>query len=133
MSKEETNIQREIMLELSKYGIVIRQQCGNFYTEYGSRVQVGFTGISDLQFIRDDGNLIVFIEVKTAKGTPSDEQLNFINFNISEEVLLNNADMFIQILQKKITSIERPEILKTIADSGVSVSHFAPPDEHKIH
>lgn len=80
MSKEETNIQREIMLELSKYGIVIRQQCGNFYTEYGSRVQVGFTGISDLQFIRDDGNLIVFIEVKTAKGTPSNEQLNFIDF-----------------------------------------------------
>ena len=59
-------------------------------------------------------------------------KLDFVNFNISDEVLLNNADMFIQILQKKITSTERPEILKTIADSGVSVSHFVPPNEHKI-
>lgn len=39
-----------------------------------------FHGISDLQFISDDGNLIVFIEIKTAKGTPSQEQLNFIKF-----------------------------------------------------
>lgn len=79
-TKEETEIQKAIMLELSKYGIVIRQQSGNFYTEYGSRVKVGFTGISDLQFISDDGKLIVFIEVKTKTGTPSEEQTNFINF-----------------------------------------------------
>lgn len=79
-TKEETEIQKAIMLELSKYGIVIRQQSGNFFTEYGSRVKVGFTGISDLQFISDDGKLIVFIEVKTKTGTPSEEQTNFINF-----------------------------------------------------
>lgn len=80
MNKQETQIQREIILELSKYGIVIRQQSGNFYTEYGSRVKVGFTGLSDLQFISDDGKLIAFIEVKTETGKPKKEQVNFINF-----------------------------------------------------
>ena len=70
MNKQETQIQREIILELSKYGIVIRQQSGNFYTEYGSRVKVGFTGLSDLQFISDDGKKIAFIEVKTETGKP---------------------------------------------------------------
>lgn len=81
-TKEETELQKKIMLELSKYGIVIRQQSGLFYTEYGSRVKAGFPGISDLQFIRDDGKLIVFIEVKThRKGSkPSEEQENFIDF-----------------------------------------------------
>ena len=78
--KKETEIQREIMLELSKYGIVIRQQSGNFYTEYGSRIKVGFTGLSDLQFISDDGKLIAFLEVKTDKGKIKKEQIDFINF-----------------------------------------------------
>lgn len=78
--KKETEIQREIMLELSKYGIVIRQQSGNFYTEYGSRIKVGFTGLSDLQFISDDGKLVAFLEVKTNKGSVRKEQINFINF-----------------------------------------------------
>lgn len=81
-TKEETEIQKAIMIELSKYGIVIRQQSGLFYTEYGSRIKVGFTGLSDLQFISDDGKLIAFIEVKTGrKGSkPSKEQINFIDF-----------------------------------------------------
>lgn len=82
VTKEETEIQKAIMLELSKYGIIIRQQSGLFYTEYGAKIKVGFTGISDLQFISDDGTLIAFIEVKTGrKGSkPSKEQINFINF-----------------------------------------------------
>lgn len=80
MTKEETNIQRNIMLELSKYGIVIRQQSGLFYTKYGERIKIGFPGISDLQFISDDGNLIAFIEIKTSKGKTSKEQEQFINF-----------------------------------------------------
>lgn len=80
MNKQETQIQREIMLELSKYGIVIRQQSGNFFTEYGSRIQVGFKGLPDLQFISDDGKLILFLEVKTSKGGVRPEQLQFINF-----------------------------------------------------
>lgn len=80
MTKQETEIQKEIMLALSQYGIVIRQQSGNFFTDYGSRIKVGFTGLSDLQFISDDGNLVVFIEVKTSKGKAREEQEKFINF-----------------------------------------------------
>ena len=94
-TKEETELQKKIMLELSKYGIVIRQQSGTFQVvdnidqvmKYGAKpkiryIKCGFPGISDLQFIRDDGRLIVFMEVKThRKGSkPSDEQENFINF-----------------------------------------------------
>lgn len=79
-TKRETQIQREIMIELSKYGIVIRQQSGNFYTEYGARVKVGFTGLPDLQFISDDGRLIAFIEVKTDIGKVREEQKKFIKF-----------------------------------------------------
>lgn len=79
-TKEETEIQKAIMLELSKYGIVIRQQSGNFYTEYGSRIKVGFTGLPDLQFISDNGKLIVFMEVKTQTGKVRKEQEQFIKF-----------------------------------------------------
>lgn len=78
--KSEKEIQTEIMLALSNYGIVIRQQSGNFYTEYGSRIKVGFTGLPDLQFISDDGKLIAFLEVKNEIGKPRKEQLNFIDF-----------------------------------------------------
>lgn len=80
MEETESKIQKEIMLALSQYGIVIRQQSGNFFTEYGSRIKVGFTGLSDLQFIRDDGELIVFIEIKKSTGKARKEQENFINF-----------------------------------------------------
>ena len=80
MEETESKIQKEIMLALSQYGIVIRQQSGNFFTEYGSRIKVGFTGLSDLQFIRDDGELIVFIEIKKSTGKVREEQENFINF-----------------------------------------------------
>lgn len=80
MNKEETNIQRKIMLALSEYGIVIRQQSGLFFTKYGSKVKIGFPGISDLQYISDDGDLVAFIEIKTPKGEASEEQLNFIDF-----------------------------------------------------
>ena len=80
MNKEETDLQRKIMVELSKYGIVIRQQSGLFYTEYGEKIKIGFPGISDLQFISDNGKLIAFIEVKTPTGKPKKEQIDFINF-----------------------------------------------------
>lgn len=93
MSNQETNLQREIMLELSKYGMVIRQQSGKFRVidnleaviKYGAKpkiryIKCGFTGISDLQFLSDDGNLTVFIETKTETGVVSEEQEKFINF-----------------------------------------------------
>lgn len=60
------------------------------------------------------------------------KSLDFVNFNISDEVLLDSGDMFSQILQKKITAIERPEILTMLADAGISVSHFASPKDLKV-
>ena len=93
MTKQETEIQKEIMLALSQYGICIRQQSGTFriidnleeVINKGAEpkiryVKCGFTGISDLQFISDDGELIVFIEIKTLTGKARKEQENFINF-----------------------------------------------------
>ena len=52
--------------------------------------------------------------------------LDYVNFNISDEVFLNSGDIFTQMFQKKVTSVERPEILKMLSDAGISVSHFAP-------
>lgn len=74
---EETKIQNEIILELSKYGIPIRQQSGIFYTEYGSRIKIGINGMSDILFIKNDGTPY-WLEVKTATGRPSKDQINFL-------------------------------------------------------
>jgi hypothetical protein len=74
---EETKIQNEIMLELSKYGIPIRQQSGIFFTEYGTRIKIGINGMSDILFIKSDGTPY-WLEVKTVKGKPSKDQLKFL-------------------------------------------------------
>lgn len=72
----ETDIQNQIRLALSKYGIVVRLQSGNYKLEDGRRIVCGVKGLSDLLFI---GNgKIAFIEVKNIHGKPSQEQLNFI-------------------------------------------------------
>lgn len=73
----ETDIQNNIRQALSAHGVVFRMQSGMFYTETGEKIRVGIPGMSDLLFI---GNgFIAWIEVKTAKGRPSKEQLNFIH------------------------------------------------------
>jgi len=90
MSNSEKNIQAAIEIDLSKSGIVLRNQSGLFYTgvlkqtkEYGliltniRRVKVGINGISDLQYLGEGGQC-VFLECKTETGKASDEQLNFI-------------------------------------------------------
>lgn len=72
----ETDIQNQIRLALSKYGIVIRMQSGNFELKDGRRIVCGVKGLSDLLFIGNDK--VAFIEVKNINGKPSQEQLNFI-------------------------------------------------------
>jgi hypothetical protein len=72
----ETDIQSAIRLALSEYGIIIRQQSGNFELKDGRRLLCGIKGLSDLLFIGQ--GFIAFIEVKTAIGKPSPEQLHFI-------------------------------------------------------
>ena len=74
---EETKIQSEIMLELSKYGIPIRQQSGIFYTKYGAKIKIGSNGMSDILFIKNNGTPY-WLEVKTLKGKATKEQLKFL-------------------------------------------------------
>ncbi len=75
--KSENLIQTEIRIALSKYGVVHRNNVGNFYTEHGARVQCGIKGESDLFFFGKDGTT-AFIEVKDEKGRPSKEQVQFL-------------------------------------------------------
>lgn len=76
--KSEAYIQNEIRCELSKHGIVIRQNTGNFKTTDGRYIKCGVKGLSDLLFIGKNGK-VAFLEVKTATGRASKEQLNFID------------------------------------------------------
>ena len=76
-TKSETTIQSEIRVALSKHGLVVRQNVGNFYTEYGGRVQCGFKGLSDLVYFGNDG-VVAFIETKTPKGKLREEQKQFL-------------------------------------------------------
>ncbi len=72
----ETDIQNQIRLALSKYGIVIRLQSGKLKLEDGRRIVCGVKGLSDLLFIGK--GKVAFIEVKNINGKPSKEQLNFL-------------------------------------------------------
>lgn len=72
----ETDIQNSIRQALSPYGVVIRQNTGNFITPDGRHVKCGMTGLSDLLFIGD--GYIAFIEVKKPGGHIRPEQKNFI-------------------------------------------------------
>jgi hypothetical protein len=72
----EIDIQNAIRIALSKYGVVIRQNTGNFALKDGRRITCGVKGLSDLLFIGK--NYVAFIEVKNATGKATDEQVNFI-------------------------------------------------------
>lgn len=72
----ETDIQNQIRIALSKHGIVIRMNTGNFELKDGRRIVCGVKGLSDLLFIGK--NKVAFIEVKNINGKPSKEQLNFL-------------------------------------------------------
>lgn len=73
----ETDIQNQIRAALSEYGIVLRLNVGVFATQDGRKISSGLPkGTSDLLFIGK--KYIAFIEVKTATGRPTKDQLNFI-------------------------------------------------------
>jgi len=72
----ETDIQNEIRMALSVYGICLRMNTGVFKTDDGRTIKCGIQGTSDLLFV---GNkYIAWIEVKTPTGKARPEQLNFI-------------------------------------------------------
>ena len=86
MASEETRISDQIRLALSDSCVLARSPAGFFYQ--GKRVRNTLTnlrptkvlipGWPDLTGFRRSDGRAVFIEVKTAKGKPSPEQLKFI-------------------------------------------------------
>lgn len=88
----EQDIQNQIMLALSPYGVVFRTNAGDYWQgervyskEFRQQVLINLrkvsglpTGFSDLLIICNDGQA-GFVEVKTPTGVPSPEQINFID------------------------------------------------------
>lgn len=74
--ESENSIQNAIRLELSKLGIVRRNNVGLFLTPDGRPIAVGIPGESDLTLFCAGGKT-VFIEVKTPTGRQSKQQKKF--------------------------------------------------------
>ena len=73
----EADIQNTIRMALSKHGIVLRLNNGQFMTKDGREIRSGLPpGTSDLLFI--GRGYIAFIEVKTPDGRVSEAQQRFI-------------------------------------------------------
>lgn len=76
---EEHRIQNEIRLALVDSCIIFRMNVGTGYTVDGRYFNTGVPkGFSDLFGFRKSDGRAVFIEVKTTKGRPTKEQLNFL-------------------------------------------------------
>lgn len=76
----ETDLMRQIMVALSADGhFVARANVGLFFTADGRPVKTGLPkGFSDLFGHRSQDARAFYLEVKTARGHPSLEQLAFI-------------------------------------------------------
>lgn len=76
---DEHKIQNEIRLALSDSCIIFRINVGTGYTADGRYFNIGVPkGFSDLFGFRKSDGRAIFIEVKTAKGKPSAEQVKFL-------------------------------------------------------
>jgi hypothetical protein len=73
----ETEIQNQIRVALSDYGIVVRMNTGNFELKDGRHIICGVKGLPDLLFVGRDGKT-AFIEVKSDSGRASMDQLRLI-------------------------------------------------------
>ena len=76
---EEHRIQNEIRLALADTCVMFRINVGKGYTPDGRYFDTGVPkGFSDLFGVRKADGKAVFIEVKTPKGRPTDQQKNFL-------------------------------------------------------
>ena len=76
----ETALQNEIIAELCKHGCVARNHTvGQFYTKYGSIVNIGHHGESDIMGHRMVDGKAFYIEVKLPGEEPRDDQKKFLN------------------------------------------------------
>lgn len=76
MKNEETKLQNAIRAELSKAGIVRRNNVGTFLTVNGNPINIGLPGEADLTLFAKGGKT-VFVEVKTPTGRQSKQQKAF--------------------------------------------------------
>lgn len=77
---EEHRIQNEIRLALSESCVIFRINVGKVRTPDGRFITTGVPkGFSDLFGIRKSDGKAVFIEVKTRKGKPTQEQVHFLD------------------------------------------------------
>lgn len=75
----ETILQNQIIVALCKNGCVARNHTvGQFYTKYGSIVNVGHHGEADIWGHRISDGRAIYIEVKLPGEHPRDDQKKFI-------------------------------------------------------
>lgn len=78
--KQETILQSQIIAALCQNGCYARNHTvGNFFTQYGSRIQVGVPGESDIDGFRFSDGKALYIEVKNPGEHPRPEQQRFLD------------------------------------------------------
>lgn len=76
---EEHKIQNDIRVAVSPYAVIFRANVGKGRTFDGRYFDTGLpVGFSDLFGFRKSDGKMVFIEVKTTKGRPSEKQKHFL-------------------------------------------------------
>ena len=76
----ETILQNEIIVALCQNGCVARNHTvGQFYTKYGSIVNIGHHGESDIFGHRISDGRAIYIEVKLPGEKPREDQKKFLN------------------------------------------------------
>lgn len=76
---KETILQNQIIVALCKNGCVARNHTvGQFYTKYGSIVNVGHHGESDITGHRISDGRAIYIEVKLPGEHPREDQKKFL-------------------------------------------------------
>lgn len=76
---KETILQNQIIVALCKNGCVARNHTvGQFFTKYGSIVNIGHHGESDIMGHRISDGRAIYIEVKLPGEHPRDDQQKFL-------------------------------------------------------
>lgn len=74
----ESRIVYECMNLLGKFGAVYRTNAGQYFTKDGKPISGLPKGFSDILFIKPGGQAC-FLEIKSDKGKPTPEQVEFIS------------------------------------------------------
>lgn len=80
MKKEETVLQSKIIAALCANGCYARNHTvGRFWTEAGTRIQIGVPGESDIDGFRFSDGKAIYIEVKLPGEEPRKNQQDFLD------------------------------------------------------